>query len=144
MSIIEQADRCLWRRGFIHAPLRRATRNLFFFSLGILVAGIGVFPWWRELFWAGVTAVLSCWNFYTLALFIQHALPLSIPGGDKNGASRARIVKKGLLVRTQLRLFITGIFVYIALVFFQANPIALAVGLSSALIIIPVSLIFRG
>ena len=60
------------------------------------------------------------------------------------GASRARIVKKGLLIRSQLRLFIPGFFVYIALVFFQANPIALAVGLSSALIIIPVSLISRG
>ena len=144
MSIIEQADRLLWRRGFIHAPLRRATRNLFIFSLLIFAAGTATFWWRTELFWAGVSAVLSCWNFYTLALFIQHALPLSIPGGDKNGASQARIVKKGLLIRTQLRLFITGIFVYIALVFFQANPIALAVGLSSALIIIPVSLIFRG
>ena len=89
-------------------------------------------------------SLLSFWNFYTLALFIQQALPLSIPGEDKNGASRARIVKKGLLIRSQLRLFITGFFVYIALVFFQANPIALAVGLSSALIIIPVSLISRG
>lgn len=89
-------------------------------------------------------SVLSFWNFYTLALFIQHALPASIPGDDRNGNSRARIVKKGLLVRTQLRLFITGIFVYTALVFFQASPIALAVGLSTAMIIIPVSLIFRG
>ena len=98
MSIIEQADRLLWRRGFIHAPLRRATRNLFIFSLLIFVAGTAAFWWRTELFWAGVASVLSCWNFYTLALFIQHALPLSIPGGDKNGASQARIVKKGLLI----------------------------------------------
>ena len=88
--------------------------------------------------------MLSFWNFYTLALFIQKVLPASIPQGDKNGAVQARIVKKGLLIRTQLRLFITGIFVYIALVFFQAGPVALAAGLSSAMIIIPVSLIFRG
>ncbi len=67
-----------------------------------------------------------------------------MPEADKNGAGRARIVKKGLLIRTQLRLFITGIFVYTALVFFQASPIALAVGLSTAMIIIPISLIFRG
>ncbi len=89
-------------------------------------------------------SVLSFWNFYTLALFIQQVLPASIPGDDKNGLSRARIVKKGLLIRSQLRLFITGIFVYIALVFFQASPAALAAGLSTAMIIIPVSLIFRG
>ena len=89
-------------------------------------------------------SVLSFWNFYTLALFIQRVLPASMPERDKDGSSQARIVKKGLLIRTQLRLFITGIFVYIALVFFQAGPVALAVGLSSALIIIPVSLIFRG
>lgn len=143
MSIIEQADRRLWRKGFIHAPLRRAVRNLFFFSLLLFAAGIIALPLRQELFWAGVAAVLSFWNFYTLALFIQQALPLSIPVEDKDGSSRARIVKKGLLIRTQFRLFITGIFVYIALVFFQANPIALAVGLSSAMIIIPVSLIFR-
>ena len=144
MSIIEQADRRLWRRGFIHAPLRRAVRNLFFFSLLLFVAGLLALPWGSAVFWAGVMAMLSFWNFYTLALFIQHVLPASMPEADKNGAGRARIVKKGLLIRTQLRLFITGIFVYTALVFFQASPIALAVGLSTAMIIIPISLIFRG
>ena len=144
MSIIEQADRRLWRRGFIHAPLRRAVRNLFFFSLLLFVAGLLALPWGSAAFWTGVMAMLSFWNFYTLALFIQHVLPASMPEADKNGAGRARIVKKGLLIRTQLRLFITGIFVYTALVFFQASPIALAVGLSTAMIIIPISLIFRG
>ena len=144
MSIIEQVDRRLWRSGFIHAPLRRAARNLFLFSLLFFVAGMLSLAWGRFLFWGGVMAMLSFWNFYTLALFIQQALPASIPEDDKNGFSRARIVKKGLLIRTQLRLFITGIFVYIALVFFQASPGALAVGLSTAMIIIPVSLIFRG
>lgn len=144
MSIIEQVDRRLWRSGFIHAPLRRAARNLFLFSLMLFVVGIALLPWRSSVFWSGAMSVLSFWNFYTLALFIQQALPASMPDEDKNGLSRARIVKKGLLIRTQLRLFITGIFVYIALVFFQASPAALAVGLSTAMIIIPVSLIFRG
>lgn len=144
MNIIEQADRRLWRRGFVHAPLRGAVRNLFFFSLGLLIAGIAALPWGTHLFWAGVMAMLSFWNFYTLALFIQHVLPASMPEEDKLGAGRAHLVKKGLLIRSQLRLFITGIFVYTALVFFQASPVALAAGLSTAMIIIPVSLIFRG
>lgn len=144
MSIIEQVDRRLWRRGFIHAPLRRASRNLFLFSLILFIVGLALLPWRSVVFWSGAMSMLSFWNFYTLALFVQQALPASIPQEDKDGLSRARIVKKGLLIRTQLRLFITGIFVYIALVFFQASPGALAAGLSSAMIIIPVSLIFRG
>lgn len=144
MSIIEQVDRRLWRSGFIHAPLRRAARNLFLVSVILFAAGAVALVWGPALFWCGVMSVLSFWNFYTLALFIQQALPASIPREDRRGLSRARIVKKGLLIRSQLRLFITGIFVYIALVFFQASPIALAAGLSTAMIIIPVSLIFRG
>lgn len=100
-------------------------------------------PLGTEVFWCGVMSVLSFWNFYTLALFIQHALPASIPEDDRDGRAQARLVKKGLLIRTQLRLFITGIFVYTALVFFQASPVALALGLSTAMIIIPASLIFR-
>ena len=143
MNIIEQADRRLWRRGFVHAPLRGAVRNLFFFSLGLLITGIAALPWGTHLFWVGVMAMLSFWNFYTLALFIQRALPAVIPEEDKRGEASSRIVKKGLLIRTQLRLFITGIFVYIALVVFQASPAALAAGLSSAIIVIPASLIFR-
>jgi len=143
MSIIEQTDGYLWKKGFVQAPLRRAVRNLFFFSCFSITAGIAVFPWWRSLFWGGAMALLSFWNFYTLALFVQHSMPASIPCGDRDGAAAARVVKKGLLLRTQLRLFITGIFVYIALVAFQANPAALAAGLSSAVIIIPISLIFR-
>ncbi len=144
MSIIEQADRFFWRHGFIHAPLRRAARNLFFFSLMLLMAGLAALFWGTFLFWTAVMSMLSFWNFYTLALFIQQALPSSMPEEDKLGAGRARLVKKGLLIRSQLRLFITGIFVYTALVFFQASPVALAAGLSTAMIIIPVSLIFRG
>ena len=143
MNIIEQADRQLWRKGFVHAPLRGAVRNLFFFSLLLFALGLALLPWLPHIFWSGVMAVLSFWNFYTLSLFIQRALPAVIPEEDKRGEARGRIVKKGLLIRTQLRLFITGIFVYIALVVFQASPAALAAGLSSAIIIIPASLIFR-
>lgn len=144
MGIIEQADRFFWRRGFIHAPIRRAARNLFLVSVSLFLAGLAAYPWGTFFLWVGVMAVLSFWNFYTLALFIQHVLPASMPEEDKLGAGRAHLVKKGLLIRTQLRLFITGIFVYTALVFFQASPVALAAGLSTAMIIIPVSLIFRG
>ena len=143
MSIFERVERFLWRRGFIHAPLRAATRNLLIFSGLFFLLGAALVPWSKEGFWAGVAALLSAWNFYTLALFIQHALPAVIPESDKKGMATARIVKKGLLLRTYLRLFLTGFFVYLALVQFQASPVALAAGLSASVTIIPLSLIFR-
>ena len=143
MSIFERVERFLWRRGFIHAPLRAATRNLLIFSGLFFLLGASLVPWSMEGFWAGVAALLSAWNFYTLALFIQHALPAVIPESDKKGMATARIVKKGLLLRTYLRLFLTGFFVYLALVQFQASPVALAAGLSASVTIIPLSLIFR-
>ena len=143
MSIFERVERFLWRRGFIHAPLRAATRNLLIFSGLFFLFGAALVPWSKEGFWSGVAALLSAWNFYTLALFIQHALPAVIPESDKKGMATARIVKKGLLLRTYLRLFLTGFFVYLALVQFQASPVALAAGLSASVTIIPLSLIFR-
>ena len=143
MSIFERVERFLWRRGFVHAPLRAAARNLLIFSALFLALGVALVPWSLQMFWAGVAAILSTWNFYTLALFVQHALPAVIPESDKNGLATARVVKKGLLLRTYLRLFLTGFFVYFALVQFQASPIALAAGLSASVTIIPLSLIFR-
>jgi hypothetical protein len=107
MSIFERVERFLWRRGFVHAPLRAATRNLLIFSAFFLVLGMALVPWSLHVFWAGIAAVLSAWNFYTLALFVQHALPAVIPESDKKGLATARVVKKGLLLRTYLRLFLT-------------------------------------
>ena len=143
MGIIEQVDRFLWRRGFFSASLRTAIRNLFFCSAIIFSAGAVGLPWNDFFFWTGTASFLSCWNFYTLALFIQQAVPASIPAADRYGEASARVVKKGLLLRSQLRLCITGFLVYIAVVVFQASPAALAAGLSATVVIIPVSLFFQ-
>ena len=137
------------RNGLSGAPDRQQARKSAYvyiavlFSVAFLLAGTALFPWTDQVFWAGAMAVLFCWNFYTISLFVQEALPLSIPEEDRRGASTARVVKKGLLLRTYLRLFITGFFVYVALVQFQASPAALAAGLSAAVTIIPLSLFFR-
>ena len=143
MNLFEQVERVLWRRGFIQPRLRAATRNLLIFSVIFFAAGLALLPWTETVAWAGVAAVLSFWNFYTLAYFIQSAMPAVMPEGDKRGARTAHVVKKSLLFRTYLRLFITGLFVYVALVQFQASPAALAIGLSGAVTIIPLSLIFQ-
>ena len=99
MSIFERVERFLWRRGFVYAPLRAATRNLLIFSAIFLLLGAALVPWSDQIFWAAVSAVLSSWNFYTLALFIQHAMPAVIPEGDRNGLATARVVKKRLLLK---------------------------------------------
>lgn len=143
MCFFERIEAFLWRKGFFHAALRCALRNLFVFSSCFFLVGTVLLLWTPHFFWAGAMSVLSCWNFYSLACFIQRALPAVIPETDRRGAGTARVVKKGLLFRTNLRLCITGILVYIALVTFQANPVALAAGLSASVIIIPISLIFR-
>lgn len=143
MSVFEQVESFLWRRGFVQSSLRVATRNLLIFSVLFFGLGLALLPWTYDGLWAGVAALLSAWNFYTLARFIQSAMPAVIPSEDRRGASTARVVKKGLLLRTYLRLFITGFFVYVALVQFQASPAALAAGLSAAVTIIPLSLFFR-
>ncbi len=143
MGVGERIEQMLWRKGFVYAPLRLATRDLLIFSAIFFAAGVILFSWTSHVFWAGTAAVLSCWNFYTLARCIQHSLPAAIPAEDKRGASTARHVKKGLRLQTYLRLFITGFFVYLALVQFQVSPIALAAGLSVPVTITPLSLIFR-
>ena len=143
MSIFERVERQLWRKGFVHAPLRTALRNLLIFSAVFFAFGAALVPWTVNVFWAAVAAVLSAWNFYTLARFIQSAMPAVMPEGDKKGIATARVVKKGLRLGAYLRLFITGFFLYIALVQFQASPAALAAGLSASVTIIPLSLFFR-
>ena len=55
----------------------------------------------------------------------------------------ARRLLLGQLLRSNLRLFITGFFVYTALVAFRASPFALAAGLSAAVLILPVLFLFR-
>jgi hypothetical protein len=143
MRIFERIDVFLWKKGFIYTPIRAVARNLFLFSSFIFLVGICLFSWSEQVFWAGSFCMLFSWNFYTIALAVIHLMPIAIPSSDRNAVVTAHVVKKGLLIRSQIRLFITGIFVYSALVTFQASRVALVAGLSSAVIIIPISLIFR-
>ena len=143
MSFFEQVERMLWRRGFVQPQLRVAVRNLLIFSMIFFALGLALLPWMEAAVWAGMAALLSCWNFYTLARFIQSFMPAAMPEGDKKGRATAHVVKKSLLFRTYLRLFITGLFVYVVLVHFQASPAALAIGFSVPVTIIPLSLIFQ-
>lgn len=143
MSLVEQIERYLWRQGFVQAPLRRAMRNLFCLSWALFLAGVLLLPMTSMVFWTGATALLSTWNFYTLSRFIQKALPAFLPADDKDRAKTAHAIKKGLRLRAFLRLFITGILLYISLTTFHAEPVALAAGLSVSIVTIPISLMFH-
>lgn len=116
-------------------------RNIFLVSAMLFAAGAVLAPWTHILLWVALTALVTCWNFYDLAKAVQHVLPASIPEGDRKGEAVTAIVKKRVLLRSQIRLFITGIFVYIALVVFHASPFALAAGFTVPVIVIPVTLL---
>lgn len=85
-------------------------------------------------------AVLTFWNFYSLSVFIQHNLPATLPKEDTKGSATARVIKKGLLLRSNFRLFITGILLYVFLTYFGASPVSLLIGLTTAMSVLPASL----
>ena len=138
-------DRWLWRQGFDAGPVRSGARTLMLLAAALLAVGTALLPLMTWPFWLGVGALLSAWNFYHLALFVLRTFPSSFPAGSKGGASSpaARRLLVGQVLRSNLRLFITGFFVYMALVVFHANPFALAAGLSAAVLILPVFFVFR-
>lgn len=138
---MDRVDRFLWRRGFQAGPVRRVARALILASAALLVLGALLLPLTAWPFWLGVGAALSSWNFYSLAFFIQHAFPFGAEGQEAAGASRGLWL--GQLVRSNLRLFITGFLVYMALVVFRANPFALVAGLSAAVLMMPALLVIR-
>lgn len=132
---VYSVDHWLWRRGFGPGPVRSAARTLILLAAALLTAGAALLPFTAWPFWLGAGAALSAWNFYQLARFVQYAFPSGNEGGANSSAARRLLV--GQLVRSNLRLFITGFFVYMALVVFHANPFALAAGLSAAVLVLP-------
>ena len=138
---VYRVDRWLWRRGFVAGPGRTGARALNLLAAALLAGGIVLLPLAAWPFWLGMGAALSAWNFYSLALFVQHAFPSGNEGRAASSAARRLLL--GQLLRSNLRLFITGFFVYTALVAFRASPFALAAGLSAAVLILPVLFLFR-
>lgn len=139
MHSVDLVDGWLWRHGFAAGPVRTGARVLILLAAALFAAGLMLLPLTAWPFWLGVGAALSAWNFYSLALFVLRAFP----GGNNGAAPAARALLLGQLLRSNLRLFITGFFVYMALVAFHANPFALAAGLSAAVFVLPVVFVVR-
>lgn len=118
-------DSILERRGFA-APIRRIL--LCSLMVGVLCSLGGAIGWQQNtaLLWFGLAALLSSWNFWGLANFINKAI--------SNGWSQN--LRFRLFLGFQLRLFLTGIFVYIALVHWCAPLYAVLAGLSISLVFV--------
>ena len=118
-------DIVLERRGFA-APVRRIL--ICSLMVGVLCSLGGLVGWQKNtaLLWFGLFALFSTWNFWGIANFINKALST---GWNKN-------IQLRLFLGFQLRLFLTGIFVYIALVHCCAPLYAVLSGLSVSLVFV--------
>lgn len=141
----ETVERFLWRKGFPPGPVRGTAKILlllagFLFAFGLVLLPLATWP-----FWLGAGAALSAWNFYSMARFVLALFPsVTAQAGEAagkpdgtSGGSAARSLLLGQLLRSNLRLFITGFLVYTALVVCHANPFALTTGLSAAVAVVP-------
>ena len=118
-------DTALERRGFA-TPIRRILLSSL--MVGVLCTLGGLIGWQnnKALLWFGLFVLISTWNFWGLASFINKMIS---KGWSKN-------IQFRLFLGFQLRLFLTGIFVYIALVHWYAPLYAVLSGLSVSLVFV--------
>lgn len=90
------------------------------------------------IFWIFFGCILTFWNFFLLAIFIQKLFN----SNKLNKNFTTKFIVRQILI-SNLRLFITGILMYSSLIYWNANPFALVVGLSIPIITIPLLLLFK-
>lgn len=88
--------------------------------------------------WIFLGGILSFWNFFFLAVFIQKYFNSKLLG-----TSTDKILPFGQVLISNLRLFITGFLLYIFLTHWNANPTALLIGVSVPVATIPILLIYN-
>ena len=138
----EHLEGALWKKGFPEGLTRDAVRLTILLALLLIAGGTIFLPVSTRLFWAGFGAVLAAWNFYSLSHFVLHRLPRDAHDGAGEGGRKSFFA--GQLLRSNLRLFITGILLYLALVVCEADIFSLLAGLSVVVLVIPALLFFRG
>ncbi len=111
----------LYRRGFVLPRVRLMVRNQLYLSFVGLTVFIVFFPvsW---IIGFGIGAVVGSFNFYFLARLAQELV--YIPKGST----------VPLLFSFYLRLILTGLVLYAAIVYLSANVLALLMGLSVILL----------
>ena len=111
----------LYKRGFVLPKVRFLVRNQLYISLAGLLVFIVFFPVsWITGFAVG--ALLGSLNFYFMAKLAQELV--HIPKGAATP----------LLFSFYLRLILTGLVLYVAIVYWNANVFALLLGLSVILL----------
>ena len=98
------------------------------FSIGLII--MPVTPW---LFWLSCGALLSFWNFFFLAYFVQKMFNFN---KINTNMTRSFMLKQVFI--SNLRLCITGIFLYTFTIIWKVNPFALVIGLTIPLAMIPI------
>lgn len=137
----ERLEGLLWKKGFPQGLARDAVRLTILLALILIVIGTIFLPLSTKLFWAGFGAVLAAWNFYSLSHFVLHRLPHATQEGA--GKNEHKAFFAGQLLRSNLRLFITGILLYLALVVCEADIFSLLTGLSVVVLVIPAVFFLR-
>ena len=125
------------KRGFT-PPIQKIIKLnglLVFLLFGLGLMSLPVNAW---LFWLSCGAILSFWNFFFLAYFIQKMFNIN----EITHKITTSFVAKQIII-SNLRLFITGIFLYALLVTWNADPFALIIGLAIPLAMIPILLVNR-
>ncbi|WP_291319688.1 ATP synthase subunit I [Desulfonatronospira sp.] len=111
----------LYKRGFVLPRVRFLVRNQFYLSvLGLLVFIIFFPVSWIVGF--GIGALLGSLNFYFMARLAQELVYIA------KGAATP------LLFSFYVRLILTGLVLYVAIVYWNANVFALLLGLSVILL----------
>ncbi len=117
-------------------PIKKIIKfNTIFIFFGILFSLI-FFSVTNWFFWLFISAALGLWNFIFLSISIQKIINFNMIN-SKN----YRNAKMKQFFLFNLRLFISGIFLYICLVHWNANPFSLALGLAIPLFSVPILLI---
>lgn len=127
-GMVQKVDEQLWRRGFRVAEVRVLMRAQLLITGISLLAGFAL-GWINEwLMWFGVGAVMSTFNFYSLAKFIQQVVFL-----PWSGAMMAK-----LLFRFYGRLMLTGLILFGLIVWLEVSVSAVVAGLSTAVAVIAI------
>ena len=127
-ALIHQLDALLWQRGFHNPVVRLVMRNELLFSVSLLILGICLLPLTSWLLWFSAGALLIAWNFYGLARFIQ---------GISLTYSQSLLIR--MLVRSNLRLVFSAVFLYGIFVWFEASVWAVVAGITGAVTLLAVT-----
>lgn len=137
MNIINNIRRCIHKN--ISSP---AVQKVLFADAILLIllflAAMGTLFISDFFLWIFLGGLLSFWNFFFLAIFIQKYFNSKLLGTNVD-----KFLPFGQILISNLRLFLTGILLYSFLVHWNANPIALLIGLSIPVATIPIILIYK-